>query len=100
VEEATWLSPIVVVPKKNGKLCICVDFQKLNAATKKDLYPLPFMEEALDMVARHKVYSFLDRFFWLPSNHDNIGRLIQNNLHHQMGHFYVVSHQIMTTSKD
>ncbi len=44
------------------------------------------------MVVGHKVYSFLDRFFWLPSNHHNIGRLIQNNLHHQMGHFYVVSH--------
>jgi len=36
MEEATWLSPIVVVPKKNGKLIICIDFRKLNAATKKD----------------------------------------------------------------
>jgi hypothetical protein len=26
VEEATWLSPIVVIPKKNGKLKICVEF--------------------------------------------------------------------------
>ncbi len=34
VEEATWLSPIVVV--FNGKLKICIDFRKLNAATKKD----------------------------------------------------------------
>jgi hypothetical protein len=31
IEEATWLSPlIVVVPKKNGKLKICIDFKKLN----------------------------------------------------------------------
>ncbi len=37
VEEATWLSPIVVVPKKNGKLKIYVDFKKLNNATKKIL---------------------------------------------------------------
>ncbi len=36
VEEATWLSPIVVVPKKNDKLKICIDFKKLNVATKKD----------------------------------------------------------------
>jgi hypothetical protein len=36
VEEATWLSPIVVLPKKNGKFIICVDFRKLNVATKKD----------------------------------------------------------------
>ncbi len=35
VEEATWLSPIMVVPRKNGKLIIYVDFKKLNKATKK-----------------------------------------------------------------
>ncbi len=35
----TWLSPIVVVPKKNGKLKFYVDFKKLNAATKKEFYP-------------------------------------------------------------
>jgi hypothetical protein len=39
VEEATWLSPIIVVLKKNGKLKICVDFKKLIVATKKDPYP-------------------------------------------------------------
>jgi len=38
IEEATWLSPIMVVPKKNGKLKICKDFKKLNVATKKDPY--------------------------------------------------------------
>jgi hypothetical protein len=42
VKEATWLSPIAIVPKKNGKLRICIDFKKLNATTKKDPYPLPF----------------------------------------------------------
>jgi hypothetical protein len=63
VEETTWLSPIVVVPKKNGKLCICINFRKLNAIAKKDPYCLPFTEEVLDMVAKHKVCSFLDRFF-------------------------------------
>jgi hypothetical protein len=46
VEEATWLSSIVVVPKKNGKLKIYVDFRKLNATTKKDPYPLPFTNES------------------------------------------------------
>jgi hypothetical protein len=35
VEDATWLSPIVVVLKKNGKFIICVDFKKLNAAIKR-----------------------------------------------------------------
>ncbi len=43
VEEATWLSPIVVVSiLNNGKQEICVDFKKLNKATKKNPYPLPF----------------------------------------------------------
>ncbi len=44
------MSPTVVIPKKNGKLKICIDFKKLNAATKKDPYPLPFMDEMLNMV--------------------------------------------------
>jgi hypothetical protein len=38
VEEATWLSLILVVLKKNGKLRIYVDFRKLNATTKEDPY--------------------------------------------------------------
>jgi hypothetical protein len=60
MEEATWLSPIMVVPKKNGKLQICMDFQKLNIATKKDPYPFPFTKEVLDMVVGHEVYLFFD----------------------------------------
>jgi hypothetical protein len=43
VEEATWLSPTVVVPKKNGKLKICVDFKKLNNVTKKILILYHFL---------------------------------------------------------
>ncbi len=62
MEEATWLSLIVVVPKKNSKLHICVDFHKLNATTKKDPYPLPFTEEVFNMVVGHEMYSFLDGF--------------------------------------
>jgi hypothetical protein len=44
MEEATWLSSIIVIPKKNGKLKICVDFRKLNVATKQDPFPLPFID--------------------------------------------------------
>ncbi len=61
VEEATWLSLIVVVPKKNGKLKICVDFKKLKA-TKNDIYPLPFTYEVINIVVEHEVYTFLDGF--------------------------------------
>ncbi len=45
IEEATWLSPIVVVLKKNGKFKICINFKKLNATIKKDPYPLSFIDE-------------------------------------------------------
>jgi hypothetical protein len=62
VEEATWLSPIVVVLKKNGKLKICVDFRKLNKVTKKNPYPLPFSNEILNIVVGYEVYSFLEGY--------------------------------------
>jgi len=42
IEHSDWVSPIVCVPKKNGKLRVCVDFKKLNAHTVKDHYPLPY----------------------------------------------------------
>ncbi len=45
-------------PQKNGQLHIYIDFQKVNATTKNYPYLLPFMEEVLDMVTRHKVYHF------------------------------------------
>ncbi len=62
VEEATWLSPMVIVPKKNGKLRICIDFIKLNAITKKDPYPLPFTVEMLNTVVGYEAYSFLNGY--------------------------------------
>jgi hypothetical protein len=43
IEEATWLSPIVIMLKKNSKLIICVDFRKLNKATKKILILCHFL---------------------------------------------------------
>jgi hypothetical protein len=36
--EATWLSPIIIILKKNDKLKNYIDFRKLNATTKKDPY--------------------------------------------------------------
>jgi hypothetical protein len=63
IEEATWLLSIVVVVKKNEKLKICViDFKKFNATTRKDPYPLPFIDEVITIVARYDVYTFLDGF--------------------------------------
>ena len=62
VKQATWLSPMVVVPKKNDKIQVCVNYRKLNAAIVTDVFPLPFTDGVLDAVAGHEEYSFLDGF--------------------------------------
>ena len=62
VETAEWVSPVVVAPKKDGKWRICVDFKPLNAATKKDPYPLPFIDQILDSVVGYERYNVCDGF--------------------------------------
>ncbi|MCO5611957.1 hypothetical protein L7F22_066217 [Adiantum nelumboides] len=62
VENSDWLFPIVVVPKKNSKLRVCVDYRKLNAQTIKDPFPLPFTNMMLDEIAKHEMYSFMDGY--------------------------------------
>jgi hypothetical protein len=39
---------------------MCIDYQKLNKATKKDHFPLPFIDEMLEQLANHSFFSFLD----------------------------------------
>lgn len=53
---------MVIVPKKGGKWRICVDYKALNKVTKKDRQPLPFIDELLDKVAGHQMYSFCDGY--------------------------------------
>ncbi|MCO5573196.1 hypothetical protein L7F22_026963 [Adiantum nelumboides] len=62
VASSDWLVPIVVVPKKNGKLRVYVDYGKLNAQTIKDPFPLPFTDMMLDEMAGHEMYSFMDGY--------------------------------------
>lgn len=45
VNRYTWLSPIVIILKKNGKLRVCIDYRKLNATTIKDPFPVPFWKQ-------------------------------------------------------
>ena len=62
VEDLEWVWPVVVVPKKNGKWRICVDFKPLNAATKRDHFPLLFQDEILNEVAGYERYTVCDGY--------------------------------------
>jgi len=58
--ESPWASPVVLVRKKNGKLRFCVDYRKLNSVTRRDCYPLPRIDELLDMFGKAKYFTTLD----------------------------------------
>jgi hypothetical protein len=57
---ADWISNIVPVYKKNGKMRVCIDFRDLNRATPMDGYPMPVADLLVDATAGHKVISFMD----------------------------------------
>ena len=58
IEHTEWVSPIVIVPKKNGKLCVYVNPKQVNAATKRDNCPLPTFYHVIERVAMKEAYSF------------------------------------------
>ena len=80
ISDSAWVSPVQVVPKKGRTIAIktennillpsrtvtgwriCIDYQKLNKATIKDHFPLPFLNQMLDMLAGHEYYCFLDGY--------------------------------------
>ena len=57
-----WLANTVVIKKKNGKWRVCVDFTKLNKAYSKDPFPLPRIDQLVDVTVSHPQMSFLDAF--------------------------------------
>ncbi|RVW66941.1 Retrovirus-related Pol polyprotein from transposon 297 [Vitis vinifera] len=63
VEYPEWLANVVPVPKKDGKVRVCVDFQDLNKASPKDDFPLPHIGMLIDSTAGHSMLSFMDGFF-------------------------------------
>nr|GEZ65579.1 reverse transcriptase domain-containing protein [Tanacetum cinerariifolium] len=90
ISDSPWVSPVYTVPKKGGftvvenednKLIlnrlvtgwhVCIDYRKLNEATRKDHFPLPFMDQMLERLARNQYYCFLDGFsgyFQIPIDH-------------------------------
>ncbi|RVW32849.1 Retrovirus-related Pol polyprotein from transposon 17.6 [Vitis vinifera] len=80
ISDSSWVSPTQVVPKKSGITVmkndegeliptrlttgwrVCIDFRKLNAVTKKDHFPLPFLDQVLERVAGHDYHCFLDGY--------------------------------------
>ena len=80
ISDSQWVSPIHVVPKKTGITIIenqdgekvptraqngwrvCIDYRKLNTATRKDHFPLPFIDQMLERLAGRHHYCFLDGF--------------------------------------
>ncbi|RVW78246.1 Retrovirus-related Pol polyprotein from transposon 412 [Vitis vinifera] len=80
ISDSTWVSPTQVVPKKSGITVVkgengdevstrlttgwrvCIDYRKLNAVTRKDHFPLPFMDQVLERVSGHPFYCFLDGY--------------------------------------
>ena len=80
IADSKWASPTQVVPKKYGVTMVanenngliptrvtsgwrvCIDYRKLNAGTRKDHFPLPFVDQMLERVAGHEFYCFLDGY--------------------------------------
>nr|GFA65536.1 reverse transcriptase domain-containing protein [Tanacetum cinerariifolium] len=80
ISDSPWVSPIHCVPKKGGMTVIkndenelvptrlvtgwrvCIDYRKINEATRKDHFPLPFMDQMLERLAGNEYYCFLDGF--------------------------------------
>ena len=53
-------APILFVHKKEGMLCMCIDFRMLNKQTKIDTYLIPWIDEILDRLCKAKIFSKID----------------------------------------
>ena len=58
--KSPWAAPIVLVNKKDGTSRFCVDYQRINAVTRKDAYPLPWVDDILETLAGSQLFSTLD----------------------------------------
>jgi Reverse transcriptase (RNA-dependent DNA polymerase) len=66
-----WSSPVVLVPKRDGGMRLCVDYRKLNNPTERDVYPLSRLDERIDNLGDSVVISTLDANsgYWQVSMH-------------------------------
>jgi len=57
-----WSSPIVLVPKPNGKWRMCVDYRKVNDSTIKDSYSIPYIDEIFDSLNGATIFTTIDLY--------------------------------------
>ena len=57
-----WIENVVPVPKKDGRVRMCVDYRDLNKASPKDGFPLPHIDILVDNTANHALVSFMDGY--------------------------------------
>ena len=58
--QSPWSAPVVLVRRKDGTACFCVDCRGVNQCTRKNAYPLPRIDETLDILAGSTWFSTLD----------------------------------------
>jgi hypothetical protein len=61
VQHPDWIANPVLVPK-NGKWWICVDYTSLNKACPKDPFPLPWIDQVMDLIVEYELLTFLDAY--------------------------------------
>ena len=57
-----WIANIAPIPKKDGRVCMCVDYQDLDRVSSKDNFPLLHIDMLVDNTATNVVFSFMDGF--------------------------------------
>src|SRR6266540_829503 len=58
--KSPWVSPVVLVSKKDGSIRFCVDYKKVNDLTIVDAYPLPVVNDTVDKIGEKKFYTSID----------------------------------------
>lgn len=69
-----WAAPVILVRKKDGSWRFCVDYRRLNSVTKKDVYPLPRIDDVIDCLHSASYFSSVDLrsgYWQIPMHSDD-----------------------------